>query len=101
MKFSRREEQRDDRVLDVVTDEENGVRLIISRLGAELISAARRDASGTWIGFLYRDNDISIATQGWANHATVMVYYLHRLKDGHGFYRGRQIKGGTHSFLRL
>jgi galactose mutarotase-like enzyme len=101
MKFSRREEQRDDRVLDVVTDEENGVRLIVSRLGAELISIARRDASGGWIGFLYRDNDISIPTQSWANHATVMGYYLHRLKDGHSFYRGQEIKGGTHSFLRL
>jgi galactose mutarotase-like enzyme len=29
-----------------------------------------------------------------------MGYYLHRLKDGRSLYRGREIRGGTHSFLR-
>ena len=29
-----------------------------------------------------------------------MGYYIHRLKDEHSFYRGREIRGGTHSFLR-
>jgi galactose mutarotase-like enzyme len=29
-----------------------------------------------------------------------MGYFLHRLKDGHSLYRGQEIKGGTHSFLR-
>jgi galactose mutarotase-like enzyme len=29
-----------------------------------------------------------------------MGYYLHRLKDGHSSYRGREIKGGNHGFLR-
>jgi galactose mutarotase-like enzyme len=29
-----------------------------------------------------------------------MGYYLHRLKDGHSLYRGREIKGGNHGFLR-
>lgn len=100
MKFSHREEQRDDSLLDILSDEENGLRLIISRLGAELISLARRNKAGEWIGFLYRDNDLTKPGQGWANHATVMGYYLHRLKDGRSFYRGQEIKGGTHSFLR-
>ena len=100
MKFSHREDQRGDSLLDILTDEENGLRLIISRLGAELISLARRDNAGEWIGFLYRDNDLTKPGRGWANHATVMGYYLHRLKDGHSFYRGQEIKGGTHSFLR-
>jgi galactose mutarotase-like enzyme len=100
MKFSYREEQRADRLLDVLTDEENGLRLIVSRLGAELVSLAKRDEAGEWIGFLYRDNDLTAPAQGWANHATVMGYYLHRLKDGHSLYRGQEIKGGTHSFLR-
>jgi galactose mutarotase-like enzyme len=100
MKFSHGEELRGDRVIDVLTDEENGLRLTVSRLGAELISLARRNQAGEWIGFLYRDNDITPPAKGWANHATVMGYYLHRLKDGHGFYRGHEIKGGTHSFLR-
>src|SRR5205085_1098177 len=32
--------------------------------------------------------------------ATVMGFFLHRLKEGRSHYRGREIKGGTHSFLR-
>jgi galactose mutarotase-like enzyme len=98
--FSHREDKRGDRQLDILTDEENGLRIIVSRLGAELISLARANEAGEWIGFLYRDNDLTAPVQGWANHATVMGYYLHRLKDGRSVYRGQEIKGGTHSFLR-
>jgi len=98
--FSRREEQRGDRLLDVLTDEANGLRLVVSRLGAELISVARRNAAGDWIGFLNRDNEIANPEKGWANHATVMGYYLHRIKNERTLYRGREIRGGTHSFLR-
>jgi galactose mutarotase-like enzyme len=100
MKFSHCEDKREDRHLDILTDEENGLRIIVSRLGAELISLARINEAGEWTGFLYRDNDLSAPSQGWANHATVMGYYLHRLKNGRSLYRGREIKGGTHSFLR-
>ena len=100
MKFSHTEEKRDGRDLDVLTDEENGLRIIVSRLGAELISMARIDEAGNWIGFLYRDNDLTPPQRGWANHATVMGYYLHRLKNGISLYRGHEIKGGTHGFLR-
>jgi galactose mutarotase-like enzyme len=100
MRFSRREDRRGDRVFDILTDEENGLRLVVSRFGAELISLACRNEAGQWVGFLYRDNDISAPTTGWTNHATVMGYYLHRLKDGRSLYRGQEIKGGNHSFLR-
>src|SRR5215469_7914985 len=100
MKFSRSEEDREGKHLDVLTVEENGLRIIVSRLGAELISIARVNQAGEWTGFLYRDNDFSTPSQGWANHATVMGYYLHRLKNGHSLYRGREIKGGNHGFLR-
>src|SRR5438552_10760924 len=100
MKISYSEETREDRQLDVLTDEENGLRIVVSRLGAELISLARINEAGNWTGFLYRDNDLNAPSKGWANHATVMGYYLHRLKDGRSFYRGREIRGGTHSFLR-
>lgn len=100
MKFSHREEQRDDRLVDVLIDEENGLRLAVSRLGAEPISLARKNAEGEWVGFLHRDNDVSAPDKGWPSHATVMGYFLHRLKDGHTLYRGREIKGGNHSFLR-
>src|SRR5215210_9515536 len=100
MSFSHREETRDGRLLDILTDEQGGLRLIVSRLGAELVSVARRSAAGEWRGFLHLDNDLSAPAQGWANHATVMGYYLHRLKDGRSLYRGHEIRGGTHSFLR-
>jgi galactose mutarotase-like enzyme len=100
MKFSHTEENRDGRHLDVLTDEENGLRLVVSRLGAELISMARINQAGDWVGFLYRDNDLSAPENGWANHATIMGYYLHRLKDGRSMYRGHEIKGGNHGFLR-
>ena len=85
--------------LDVLTDPQNGLRIMVSRLGAELVSLAKNE-EGQWHGFLYRDGDLSPADSGWNNHATLMGYYLHRIKDGHSFYRGREIRGGTHSFLR-
>jgi galactose mutarotase-like enzyme len=100
MKFSHAEEDRESRHLDVLIDEENGLQIVVSRLGAELVSLSRINEAGQWTGFLYRDNDLSTPPQGWANHATVMGYYLHRLKDGHTFYRGREIKSGNHGFLR-
>jgi galactose mutarotase-like enzyme len=100
MKFSHSEEDREGKHLDVLIDEENGLRIVVSRLGAELISLARVNEEGEWSGFLYRDNDLSAPPQGWANHATVMGYYLHRLKDGRSLYRGHEIKGGNHGFLR-
>ena len=100
MKFSHSEEDREGKHLDVLTDEENGMRIVVSRLGAELISLARVNEEGEWTGFLYRDNELSTPPQGWANHATVMGYYIHRLKDGHSLYRGHEIKGGNHGFLR-
>src|SRR5438309_6931595 len=100
MKFSHTEDQRENQHLDMLTDEENGLRIVVSRLGAELVSLARVNEAGEWTGFLYRDYDLSAPPQGWANHATVMGYYLHRLKDGHSSYRGREIKGGNHGFLR-
>jgi galactose mutarotase-like enzyme len=100
MSITRHEEKRGDRVLDVLTDETNGLRLIVSRLGAELISVARRNPAGEWIGFLNRDNEIDPPPKGWANHATVMGYFLHRIKDEHTLYRGQEMRGGTHSFLR-
>jgi galactose mutarotase-like enzyme len=100
MKFSHREETRQDRQFDVLIEEETGLRIVVSRLGAELISLARMNEAGEWVGFLYRDDDISPPSRGWANHATVMGYYLHRLKNGSSLYRDREIKGGTHGFLR-
>ena len=93
-------EDRDGRVVDFLTDEQSGLRISVSRLGAEMISLARRDRNEKWNGFLYRDGDLSAPAKGWANHATVMGYFLHRLKNERSLYRGRVIEGGTHGFLR-
>lgn len=100
MSFSFSEEKRGDRVLDVLTDEGAGLRLIVSRLGAELVSMARRNARGEWVGFLHRDNELAPPAKGWANHATVMGYFLHRLKNERSIYRGQPIESGSHGFLR-
>jgi galactose mutarotase-like enzyme len=85
--------------LDHLTHD-SGLRIIVNRRGAELVSIARRGPDGKWTGFLFRDGDISTPAEGWKNHATVMGYFVHRLKDEHSVYRGHPIRGGTHSFLR-
>lgn len=100
MSFSYREERRGERVFDVLTDNARALRIVVSRLGAELISLRLGEGNETWRGFLHRDDDLAPPATGWANHATVMGYFLHRLKDGRSLYRGREIAGGTHSFLR-
>jgi galactose mutarotase-like enzyme len=91
---------REGKTLDVLTDATSGTRLTVARAGAEPVSLARRDSTGDWRGFLYRDDDLSPAAAGWNNHATVMGYFLHRIVDEHSLYRGHEIRGGTHSFLR-
>ncbi len=72
-----------------------GLRILISRKGAEMVSLA---LNGT--GFLYRDGEYLPPDSGWANHATVMGYFIHRLWDEHSLYRGKSVMGGTHGFLR-
>ena len=92
--------ERDGKTVDVLTDDTSGTRLVVARLGAEPISLARRGADGQWTGFLWRDDDFSKNPDGWSNHATVMGYYLHRILNGRTTYRGHEVVGGTHSFLR-
>jgi len=86
--------------VDVLEDATTGVRVHIRRKGAEMVSLARRNAAGDWVGFLYRDNDISTPASGWGNHATVMGYFLHRLVNEKSIYEGDEIRGGNHGFLR-
>ena len=80
--------------------EAHGFRIMVNRTGAELISLARRDSAGNWRGFLYRDAETGAPGSGWANHATVMGYFLHRLWKEQSIYRGLVIRGGNHGFLR-
>lgn len=92
--------ERDGVTLDILTNERDGIRIMVSRLGAELVSLAKRDAAGNWTGFLYRDSEVSPAPSGWNNHSTVMGYFAHRLKGGRSRYRRAEIHGGTHGFIR-
>lgn len=91
---------RDGHTLDCLEDPEAGLRIEVNRLGAEPVSIARLDNRGTWRKFLYRDGDVSKAASGWNNHATVMGYYVARIKNERAIYRGEPLSGGTHSFLR-
>lgn len=86
--------------IDSLTDDAAGLRIQVNRHGAEPVSIARRGADGKWTGFLYRDGETEAPAEGWKNHATVMGYFLHRLKGERSVYRGHEIRGGTHSFLR-
>lgn len=88
-------------IIDRLTDPHGGIRVAIARVGAELVSLARRRNNGEWSGFLYRDDDLSVPDSGWKNHSTVMGYYTHRIKNERSFYRGAEIRGSTHGFLRL
>ncbi len=85
---------------DVLENADAGIRISVARIGAEMISLARRATDGSWVGFLHRDGETGKPADGWANHATVMGYYLHRLVDERSTYRGSTIRGGNHGFLR-
>ena len=90
----------DGHTLDRLTSVETGLRIAVTRSGAELVSLARRNKLGGWIGFLYRDGDVTPSKSGWNNHATVMGYFTHRLKNGHSNYLGHEIHSDIHGFLR-
>lgn len=84
--------------LDILETSE--FRIMVNRTGAEMLSLARCDSAGNWRGFLYRDGETNAPESGWANHATVMGYFLHRLWKERSMYRGALIRGGNHGFLR-
>lgn len=87
-------------ILDELEHPTSGIRLQIARQGAEMISFQARNSAGHWSGFLHRDGDPTPPSEGWANHATVMGYFLHRLWHEQSIYRGKTIRGGNHGFLR-
>ena len=88
--------------LDLIEDVSGGLRLVISRLGAEPVSLSlpdKDDPCGRH-GFFWRDGEVEKPASGWGNHATVMGYFVHRLWKEESVYEGYPIKGGTHGFLR-
>jgi galactose mutarotase-like enzyme len=100
MGFEHRAFEQEGHRLQEVIDGESGCRILVDNLGAELVSIARRTVNGDWDGYLYRDGEIKPSERGWQNHATVMGYFLHRIKGERTFYEGDEIRGGNHSFLR-
>lgn len=74
--------------------------LSISRTGAELFSIVQLSPGGGRAGYLHRDGVLEAPAAGWANHATVMGYYIHRLWQETSSYEGTTIRGGNHGFLR-
>ena len=86
--------------LDLIEEVSSGLRLIVSRTGAEPVSLALRNKEGAWSGFLWRDGEVEKPSSGWGNHATVMGCFVHRLWQQESLYEGHVIKGGTHGFLR-
>ena len=88
------------RIFDRIERAESGVSLTVARTGAEMVSLRLHHPDGREAGFLYRDGETAPPASGWANHATVMGYFLHRLWNGVSNYRGHTIRGGNHGFLR-
>src|ERR1700730_471426 len=100
MGFEYRVFEQDGHRLHEIVDRESGYRVQVDNLGAELVSVARHATDGRWTGYLYRDGEVKPAQKGWQGHATVMGYFLHRIKDERTMYEGDEIRGGNHGFLR-
>src|SRR3981081_2305218 len=100
MRFTHRAFGESGHHLNELVDLENGVRLIVDSAGAELVIIAQGSSETGWNGFLYRDGELQPAPKGWQSHATVMGYFLHRLKGERTFYERDEIQGGNHGFLR-
>jgi galactose mutarotase-like enzyme len=100
MRFEHRAFDEADHRLNELVDQESGFRLIVDSAGGELVSIAQGSSETGWNGFLYRDGELQPAPKGWQSHATLMGYYLHRLKGETSIYEGQVIRGGNHGFLR-
>ncbi len=100
MRFEHRVIELDGHRLHEIADREGGYRIQVDNLGAELVSVARQATDGGLTGYLYRDGEVKPAPKGWQGHATVMGYFLHRIKGERTLYEGDEIRGGNHGFLR-
>jgi galactose mutarotase-like enzyme len=100
MRFEHRVFELDGHRLHEIADREGGYRIQVDNLGAELVSVARQATDGGLTEYLYRDGEVKPAPKGWQGHATVMGYFLHRIKGERTLYEGVEIRGGNHGFLR-
>jgi galactose mutarotase-like enzyme len=100
MGFEQRAFEKDQHRLYEIVDRENGFRIVVDNLGAELVGIVRGQSQADSVAYLYRDGELIPSGSGWQNHATVMGYYVHRLRDEKTLYEGEEIAGGNHGFLR-
>src|ERR1700675_1302448 len=100
MGFEHRVLELDGHRVHEIADRESGYRIQGNNLGAELGSVARHSTEAGGAGCLYRDGEVKPAPKGWRSHATVMGYFLHRIKNEKTFYEGDEIRGGNARFLR-
>jgi galactose mutarotase-like enzyme len=100
MGFEHRAFEKDQHRLNEIVDRESGFRIVVDNLGAEMVSISRRRSDGSSVAYLYRDEEVVPSGSGWQNHATIMGYYLHRLRNEKTLYEGEEIVGGNHGFLR-
>jgi galactose mutarotase-like enzyme len=72
----------DDSGIDRVLNRETGARLMLNRLGAELIGYRISDRTdGREIPLMYRDSLAETPSSGWKNHATVLFPIVGGLKN--------------------
>src|SRR5258705_2244596 len=86
MGFEHRVLELDGHRVHEIADRESEYRIQVNNLGAELVSVARHATEDGWAGYLYRDSEVKPAPKGWQSHATVMGYFLHRIKNDKTFY---------------
>jgi galactose mutarotase-like enzyme len=100
MGFEHRTFEKQGHRLNEIVDRESGFRIVVDNLGAELVSISRRRSDGNPVTYLNRDEEVVPSGSGWQNHATVMGYFVHRLRNEKTLYEGEEIVGGNHGFLR-
>jgi galactose mutarotase-like enzyme len=100
MGFEQRTFEKDKHRLNEIVDTESGFHIVVDNLGAELVGLARSRGNAHSVAYLYRDGTLTPSGSGWQNHATVMGYYVHRLRGEKTLYEGEEIAGGNHGFLR-
>lgn len=100
MGFMQRAFEKDNHRLNEIVDGESGLTMAVDNSGAELVSIRRQQGGSAPVAYLHRDGEVIPSGSGWQNHATVMGYFLHRLRGEKTLYEGEEIVGGNHGFLR-
>ncbi|HUU30202.1 MAG TPA: hypothetical protein VM123_20550 [archaeon] len=90
------------RKIDLLTDEKAGTRVMINRLGCEMIGYRLTDPkSGQEVPLMYRDSEAEAPESGWKNRATVLFPIVGGLKNKESRLGSKVIKTpGNHGVAR-